>query len=42
MDKQDFIDKGDIDGSFPNDQVENIGYIFDLGAECMIRKFYNS
>jgi hypothetical protein len=42
MDKQDFIDKGDIDGSIPDYWAENIGYIFDSGAECMIRKFYNS
>jgi hypothetical protein len=32
-DKQDFIDKGDIDESFPDHWAENIGYIFDSGAK---------
>ena len=41
-DKQDFIDKGDIDESFPDHWAENIGYIFDSGAEGMIRKIYSS
>merc|ERR1712225_179686 len=41
-DKQDFIDKGDIDDYFPDHWAESIGYIFDSGAEGMIRKIYSS
>jgi F-box-like len=41
-DKQDFVDKGNIDESFPDYWAENIGYIFNLGAEVVIRKIYSS
>ncbi|KAH8587850.1 hypothetical protein B0O99DRAFT_640741 [Bisporella sp. PMI_857] len=42
MTRQDFLDGGDIDGCSPDNWAGNVGYIFDLRAEVMIRKVYYS